>query len=286
MVRQAQTKTLERNPDLPVQSRRQGEDNLAWGMRAVKDMVTAGPDTWTYIALLGAVDTVAFRLRVAQSVLRRDMLPSYWSEAILVKLKTASLQNAEAIHVPLVQPAGAAFAPYENGVVSCPLETFRDAEVYPKIALIALPVAQEKMVKRVDDFRRARATIDALEHVLRWLAFAWGVARTGNPLHENYGIPSACMLETVCAAEGYDLTPGLESRASCPEAIWGAATYWYDYYAKAGGDKDRKPQGRYAIGHTYSIDGGTESGGESRAQRNAATGAKRPRGRASKKTRR
>jgi hypothetical protein len=252
MLRQAQSKTLTRNPAFNEQPRRSREDNLTWGTRAARDMNTSGPDNWTYIALLGGTDTSAFRIRSAQSILRRDMLPSFWSEAILVKLASASLMDAQATYVPLVQPEGPTYSPFENGVISQPLELFKDIEQYPNIALIALPVPQENIMRHMETFKRSRSTLDALEHVLRWLAYTWGVARTTNPLHENYGLPSACMLETVCAAEDFDLTPGLESRASCPEAIWSAAIYWHEYYAKTG-DGQKVPYGRYSIGHAYSI---------------------------------
>src|SRR5262249_18368375 len=70
--------------------------------------------------------------------------------------------------------------------------------------------------------------------------------------HENYGLPSACMLETICAGEGFDLTPGLESRASCPEAIWAAALHWHDFFEKTGG-AEKVPFGRYAVSHSYPI---------------------------------
>ena len=50
-----------------------------------------------------------------------------------------------------------------------------------------------------------------------------------NPLFDGYGMPSAAFIEALCAANGYDLTPGLESRASCPEAIWQAARWWHEF---------------------------------------------------------
>ena len=34
---------------------------------------------------------MAFRLRIAQSQVRRDMLPSFWSDAILVELTADSV---------------------------------------------------------------------------------------------------------------------------------------------------------------------------------------------------
>ena len=252
MIRQARSTTSEPNRNFFAMARGQGERNLAWGERAVVDMgAGAGPEAWTYIALLGGSDTLAFRLRVAQSHLRSDMLPSFWSEAILIRLTGAKLAGAEAFSVPLAQPPGPAYPPLDNGVVVGPLLDYDDPERYPNIALIALPKPQERLLARVEAFRRSRPSFDALEHVLRWLAFAWGVARTGNPLHENYGIPSAGMLEAVCAAEDFELTPGLESRASCPEAIWASALHWSDYFGKTG--ERRIPFGRYVIGHAYPI---------------------------------
>jgi hypothetical protein len=180
------------------------------------------------------------------------MLPSYWSEAILIQLVSVSLEGAQAVYVPMAQPEGPAYTPKDNGVVARPLAVFDYIDQYPNIALIALPVPQERVMSRLESFKRSRSTLDALEHVLRWLAFSWGVAHTGNPLHENYGIPSACMLETVLAAEDFDLTPGLESRASCPEAIWSAARYWYEYFEKTG-STGKAPFGRFSLNHSYPI---------------------------------
>jgi hypothetical protein len=49
---------------------------------------------------------------------------------------------------------------------------------------------------------------------------------------DGLGMPSAAMVETVTGAAGFDLTPGLESRASCPEAIWQSARWWHEYHAE------------------------------------------------------
>ena len=250
MARQARSKSLKPNPRLDELERKPGEGNVQWCGRAAKAMAAAPRSRWTYIALLGGADTLAFRLRIAQGHLRRDMLPSYWSESILIQTQGPTMESARAIHVPLAQPDGPKFATRDNGVVSRPLSDFDDAGRYPNIALIALPVSEADILARVRDFSANRATLDTLEHVLRWLAFAWGVARTGNPLHENYGLPSACMLETVCAAASFDLTPGLEARASCPEAIWSAARHWYDYFQKAHANM---PRGCYFHQHFYPI---------------------------------
>lgn len=250
MLRKAKSHTNERNPEFLELTRQPEEGNAGWCDRALEQMPQAG-SKWTCIALLGGKDTLSFRVRVAQSHMRSDLLPSYWSEsAILVRGKATPMAQAKALYVPLSQPDNGRFAAADNGVVSRPFAWFDDPVQFPNVALIAIPVAQAGVVKRVDAFRTSRSTLDALEHLLRWLGFCWGVSRTGNPLLENYGIPSSCMLETVFAAENFDLTPGLESRSSCPEAIWSAALYWHEYFRKTA---EAEPVGRYAIGHGYDI---------------------------------
>ena len=251
MLRQARSGASRRNPQFQPLDRASGETNTQWGARAVAEMRTGASDQWSYIVLLGGSDSMAFRLRVAQSHLRGDMLPSYWSNSILVQLQGNTVRGARAIHVPLIQPEGPEFSTRSNGVVDVPLTDFDDPKRFPNIAVVAMPVPQDKLLEQVEKFRRSRSTLDALEHVLRWLAFAWGSARTPNPLHDNYGLPSACMLETVCAAASFDLTPGLEARASCPEAIWAAALYWQDYFKQFRGEP---PIGRYTTPHEYAIE--------------------------------
>ncbi|WP_137719721.1 hypothetical protein [Methylobacillus flagellatus] len=250
MIRQTRSKATERNPEFPEQQRKPGESNLAWGRRAVKAMGIKDPKAWSYIVLLGGKDTMAYRLRIAQSQLRPDLKPSLWSEAILVELQHNKLDDAHAIHVPLLQPAESGFAPPRNGVVVRDLADFDDPARYPNIALIALPIAQQRVMERLEAFKMSRSTLDTLEHVVRWLAFCWSAGNTGNPLLESVGLPSACMLETLLGAEGFDLTPGLESRVSCPEAIWSATSYWQDYFDQSG---SKPPIGRFNHEHFYDI---------------------------------
>lgn len=251
MVPVARSTAKVTNPEFTEFARQPGEGNLDWGNRAARHVGQFDPSMWSYLVLLGASDTLGFRLRLAQSHLRPDMLPSYWSEALLVDLNGADLKKAKAIHVPLTQPGAPGYPPFENGVVKVPLLGFDDPTRYPNIAIAALPIPQVKLRAQIQRFRRSRPMLDALEHVLRWLSFSWGVAGTGNPLHESFGLPSACMIEMVCAAEGYELTPGLESRASCPEAIWASLRHWHEYYAEIG--EKRIPRGRYSTEHSYEI---------------------------------
>ena len=251
MLRQARSTSSNANPDLVRFERPARMGNVAWVEAALADLPRGKLPAGAACALLiGGADVLAFRLRVAQSHLRADMLPSYWSESVLLERRGPKLADAQVIHVPLQSPSDEFFPPDANGVVSRPFADFDDPEQWPNIALLGLPIGQDAVLERVDAFRKARSTLDALEHVLRWLAFAWGVAKTGNPLNDNYGLPSACMLETVCSGAQLDLTPGLEARASCPEAMWIAARFWQDYFKKF---HKRAIVGRYWTAHRYPI---------------------------------
>lgn len=242
-----------------------GEGNAAWVRRMIADLQTAEPTQWSHLLLLGAQDQMGFRVRVAQSHLRPDLLPSYWSEAALLRLDDAApFEVAELLQVPLLQPALAEFASSRNGVASLPMTAFDDARRWPNIALMAIPRPQAAVVAAIARFCHARDEVDALSHVLRWLAFVWGANRTGNPLHEQIGLPSACMLEAAFARLQFDLTPGVEPSKSCPEAIWASARHWHPYYAATAGEGGRVPVCRYRISHVLEID---EADGDSMARR-------------------
>jgi hypothetical protein len=127
---------------------------------------------------------------------------------------------------------GFGFPPATNGVQQAVLGRYADPKSFPNIAILYLPasVTPKKLMDTLERFQQQRIVLDAVQLLLAWLGYVWGAGRAGNPLLDGMGIPSAAMLETVTGAEGFDLTPGLESRASCPEAIWQSARWWHDYH--------------------------------------------------------
>jgi hypothetical protein len=112
--------------------------------------------------------------------------------------------------------------------------------------VIVVPKKTEEVERVLRKFEMQRSTLDAVELMVAWLAYLWGVGRASNPLAEGLGLPSATMIEYVLGGLQYELTPGLDSRSSCPEAIWQAAMWWHEYYEKAGG---KKLTGAWVIGH-------------------------------------
>ena len=78
-----------------------------------------------------------------------------------------------------------------------------------------------------------RRTFELPALVLAWLGFAWGVTGQHNPLPSRRASRPRSFIETAHALAGVELTPGLASAASCPEAIWQAAKWWHEYYEEA-----------------------------------------------------
>ncbi|MBR9975324.1 MAG: hypothetical protein KFF77_07065 [Bacteroidetes bacterium] len=203
-----------------------GEDNISW----LERNLSTGDGS--AIVLLGGTSPTAFRLRVAQAHVRHDLYPSSWSHAVLLDRRAKKLASTRLWEISLEPPKGYSFPPPTNAVQTATLSAYADAQRFPNIAVLHVPVRHEEVQDALKRFQMQRAVLDTVDLLVRWLAFAWGVSSAGNPLLSNHGIPSAAMLDVVFGAAGFDLTPGLESRASCPEAIWQAAKWWHEYYEK------------------------------------------------------
>lgn len=216
-----------------------GEDNLAWLGRATQTLTTKFGNALKSqelirLVLLGGTDPVSFRLRTAQAHIRHDLTPSSWSHVVLIHPKSSS----QVYEISLEPQGGFQYPVSTNGLQNGNIESYRDRAIYPNIALLGIPSSDkltwEKMNQTFHQFQKQRTSLDAMELIVRWLAFVWGAGRAGNPLLEGYGIPSSAMLEIIFSALGHDLTPGLESRSSCPEAIWQAVKWWHNYYGQEG----------------------------------------------------
>lgn len=215
--------------DLKAVPRNDGEDNIAW---LARNMPTGD---LAHVVLVGGSSHISFRVRLAQSHLRHDLMPSHWSHVFLLK-PMKRLASSQVLEISLEPDKGFGFPAALNAVQTGKLTSYRDPVQYPNIAVLGVPAAYEEVMNALTRFQMQRAVLDAVDLVVKWLSYTWGVSRSTNPLMDGLGIPSSAMLETVFGAAGFDLTPGLESRASCPEAIWQAAKWWHEYY-----ERDKKP---------------------------------------------
>ncbi len=189
------------------------------------------------VVLLGGATLAHFRIRVAQSHLRQDLLPSFWSLAGI-------LDGDRAFHsAPLDDLGSASLVPLKNGVQLCSMADYDDPEEFPNIAVVQFGKQDAAIRRNVGRVQTQRSVVDLPTLILRWLGFVWGAGQRSNPLFEGQGLPSSVLVETVYGMARIELTPGLSSSSSCPEAIWQTAKWWRQYYQ----DTESPPRGWYAI---------------------------------------
>lgn len=239
--------------DIYAMARIKREANLDWLKRAYESFALENMADWSFIVLAGGKDVAAFRIRVAQSRLRGDMLPSFWSECALFKIQAGDFSSAVFFNLPLFQPATASYAPTRNGLVELPFNKLPTQKDFPNLALLAIPVPQEKILASLAEYKKARVSYDAVENILPWLAFVWGAGNTVNPLMQQIGYPSAMMLSQLYSANGFDLAPGVNANLSAPETFWSGVKHWQDYYSKTQ-ENGLQPKMRFVVDHMYDID--------------------------------
>ena len=219
MISSRASGALHRNPQL--QEVRSEGVNTSWVAALPQGMV--GPGT---VLLVGGASVVDFRLRVAQSHLRHDLLPSFWSIVGVMSARDRLLT------VPLDEQLAPADVPSRNAIHDCPLAAYDDPLQYPNIAVVNFASQGEAVVDNVRRLSHQRSAIDLPHLLVAWLGFVWGAAAVSNPLVQSIGIPGAALTETAFGMSGIELTPGIASGASCPEAVWQSAIWWHEYYAR------------------------------------------------------
>lgn len=251
MIKQTLSSNRSKKGDIKAFALNAKERNAAWVNRALADFKLSELSEWSFVLLTGSTDVASFRLRVAQSHFRSDMLPSYWSDCVLLQTKKNSLHSF--YHIPLLQPANASFAPLRNGVVQSTLSKLPDADSMPNLALLAIPVAEQQTISALQQFQHNRAAVDALALLLPWLGFCWGTGHSSNPLLQQLPLPSAQMIQLLFSSAGFDLTPGVNTDLAAPEAFWSGIKHWQHFYSQTQQHGASLPKARYVLGHGYEI---------------------------------
>jgi hypothetical protein len=238
MISGRQSNASKVNDALKETNAKPRETNSAWLQRVG---ATDG------ILLLGGASVDHFRIRTSQSHARLDMLPSYWSLAGIFTGKGTFLS------VPLEWTGEAWEIARSNGVRECQLADYDDPAQFPNIAAFHITKDSRMILDIAARVAAQRNIIDLPALVVPWVSYVWIVGKAPNPLSEGLGLPSAAFLETVYGIAGIELTPGVASSSSCPEAIWQAARWWHGFYeAEAQRTSSEnaiplRPTGNYAI---------------------------------------
>jgi hypothetical protein len=230
------------NADFVEDDARRNETNTAWiGRHRADDpgFAQAGD-----VVLLGGASLADFRLRIAQSHARHDLTPSYWSLVGVIR------PDGRMLTAPLWPLTSPERIPVTNGIRSLALSRFANPRTWPNIAVIRFPGTQQDPVECINRLASQRSIVDIPSLVLPWLGFVWGSGASGNPLLNGFGIPSAVLVETAFGLAEVELTPGLATASSCPEAIYQAAKWWHLYYQESAGVADgatHHPVGRFVL---------------------------------------
>jgi hypothetical protein len=237
MIPNRESPAFEPNELLEALPPQEGEGNADWFARSP---IREG------ILLLGGSSLADFRLRVAQSQLRRDVTPSYWSLSGLVR------EDGSFSTVPLQFP-DVSDVPRTNAVQVMSIEEVDDPVRWPNIAVLRFSDDHDFVEAYAARVAHRRTIVDLPELIVAWLGFVWATGEARNPLLSGSAVPSAAFVEAAHSLAGIELTPGLSSSASCPEAMWQGVKWWHEYYAgtlavsatSAAGP--RIPSGRYGV---------------------------------------
>ena len=145
--------------------------NGEWRRQAPRRLNSPGT-----VILLGGVNVLDFRMRVAQSHLRQDLLPSFWSQ---VGVLTGGDTFLTVPHDERLTPSR---VPADNAIHECSLDAYADEKRYPNIALVQFVGQGDLIVENVRRLQRQRGIVDLPQLLIAWLGFAWGAGATGNPL--------------------------------------------------------------------------------------------------------
>lgn len=232
MTMQAST-SKKPNPKVTKAPRSEREDNLRWFDRHW------GPDDGrTRLVLLGGTGPIDFRVRAAQALVRHDDTPSHWSHVALAGPRAKAVRDTKLVEISLAPAGGFGHPPRTNALQRGKLGRYGDAGAFPNVAVFSVSVPWAEVEAAIVRLEKQRPVIDLVELTVSWLAHAWGVGPAGNPLQQQMGVPAAAAAEALLNACGFDLSPGLTSRASSPEAIWQGSRWWWQYPGRESEKRD------------------------------------------------
>jgi hypothetical protein len=230
MLASRQSEATQPNSKIQEVEAQPRENNLQW-LERVRNTDAKATDG---VILFGGASPSHFRVRVAQSHMRSDLLPSCWSFVGLM------VDDATFLSAPLDLAGDSSAIPPTNAVQTCRLSDYKDPKLFPNIAVLrfadnpefVFSGAEKDPPERsiVDNIKGQRGIVDLPALLLLWLGYIWAAGQRGNPLLEGAGLPSAVFVETAYGIGGIEMTPGLSSTSSCPEAIWNGAKWWHGFY--------------------------------------------------------
>ncbi len=183
------------------------------------------PDNTIYIGLAGACDPASVAVRHAQTFMRFDRRPSYFSDVFVF-----TGREDEVILAPIVGADPS--RPESLGIIRASCDDFAVVRRHPNIALIAvtLEVNASERMKRFYRAVRQPAVIAEDRRlwslVADWQPYVFQPDRVTNPLHEGVSHPGTVLARWLLAEAGVEGAPGATEDADAPEHLWAFAKWW------------------------------------------------------------
>lgn len=194
------------------------------------------------IGLVGSSDLPGICLRRAQSVLRLDQRPSYWSHAFIISEPwdgSSPVSRLPIAEVPFFARNGQFPEPADNAVIrGTTLGHYLDRRRDPNVALFSVAKLVKKRIKPLDKSERAilasmiqdpnmdRARYDFWADLGAWKQYFWSGEQLPNPTRNGQPIPSTSFIEMLYEQIGIDLSPAASERNSAPEHFWTSMRWW------------------------------------------------------------
>ena len=193
------------------------------------------PKEAIYVGLVGGCDPASVAVRQAQSFLRFDRRPSYFSHVFLFAGRGDALLECRLVGADPSRPEN-------GGIWRDRARRYADPKDYPNKAVIEFGftpapnglTAEErvsKVLKAARDPRLVRERYDLWEMVAGWQQYLFEPVRTPNPLAERLPHPGAAYVRWALGMAGIEAAPGALDEFDAPEHFWAAANYWYRQYA-------------------------------------------------------
>jgi len=197
-------------------------------------LITSPEDT-VYVGLVGGRDPASIAIRQAQSFLRFDRRPSYFSQVFLFTGRGEGILECRVVGADPTRPESC-------GVIRDRARRYADPESWPNKAVVGftfLPaeggVEPKARVKKVLGAAGAASAVrdryDLWEMIAGWQPYLFEPSRTANPLAGRLAHPGAAYVRYALGFAGIEAAPGALDQFDAPEHFWAAAYYWYRAYA-------------------------------------------------------
>jgi hypothetical protein len=132
-----------------------GESNTSW-------LQKRDPSLSDCVLLIGGTSLAHFRVRCAQAVMRRDLLPSFWSQVGILTTK-------HVLTVPVDTLSDVSRVPDANGLERTRVEAFDDRHMYPNLAVCRFTETMTHIIACAKEVSPRRPQLDVPRLMIQWL---------------------------------------------------------------------------------------------------------------------